>query len=260
MLADAHLQRWESTLDKSTQRKVKMQIKKKSPVTIEQPLGSLAGMTIGNLEQCYLTLNPGMESADFKKDFVAPILDCDVATGDNILEKMNERYKEMQENGTPECFKNGPMLLSTAYCLQASKQLNLNNREYAWAYMVQAKFWHGVVSAALGIEIARTKTIHATRRKTALMGAASRDQTYAVTRQEAFRLARELVPGGGQWRSANHAAEKIKDRVLAFASTHGTALIAKYPEKTIAEWLGLMPDAAELFKTFKTKKAKEISR
>lgn len=231
-----------------------MQDKNKPAATTEKTLGFLMAETLVNLEECYITLNPEMKGEDFIKEFITPIISLEIATGDVILEEMNTRYKEVQENGTPGSFKNGPLLISTAYCLQAGKQLNLNNREFAWAYMAQAKYWHGVVRAALGIEVARTKTIHATRSATARKGAEGRTQQYVVVKEEAFRLVREMAPGGGLWQSAAQAALTIKDRVLKFAIDKGRPLATSSPEDRIAEWLGEMPDAAELFKTFKNKK------
>lgn len=230
-----------------------MQDKNKPVATTERSLELLTAETIVDLEQCYLTLNPEMIREDFIKEFVTPIINLQLATADGILEEMKKQYREAQENGTPKFFKNAPLLISTAYCLQAGKQLNLNNREYAWAYMAQAKYWHGVVRAALGIEVARTKTISTAGSAAARKAAAGRSSRYAVVKEEAFRLVREKTTGGGLWQSAAQAALAVKEPVLKFGIDKGRPLAPASAEDRIAEWLGTMPDAAELFKTFKNR-------
>lgn len=227
--------------------------KNKQASTVEKTLGFLNAETLCELEKCYLALNPEKSREDFIKEFINPVIFLDIFTGDNILEGMVKRQQKAQENNTPASFKNGPLLLSTAYCLQSAKQLNLDNREMAWAYMVKSSFWHGVAKASLGIEVARTKTIHATRRNTAEKGAAARKDIYAKIKQEAFRLAREKISGGELWESAREAARSIDSKVLKYSTEIKQPLKEKSSLDRISKWLGEMPDADKIFKTFEKK-------
>lgn len=235
-----------------------MQNKEKSFVTLEQTLGSLVSMTISDLQKCFLKLNPGMENAGFIRDFIAPYIDSDVDTCDNLLGEMLTQYTKAQENGASVDLKNGLLLISTVYCLQAGKQLNLDNREYAWAYMVQAKYWHGVVTASLGIVAARAATIAVTNKAAREKGAFVRKGNYEKVTQEAYRLVREKVANGELWRSQARAASEIKDRVLKFGKDVQRPLAELSAEDRIKEWLGKMPDKAAFFKTT-PKKSKKSS-
>lgn len=232
-----------------------MSDKNKQPSTVEKTLGFINAETLCELEKCYLALNPEKSREDFIKEFIKPVISLDIATGDYILEGMVKRQQTAQEDNTPASFKNGPLLISTAYCLQSAKQLNLGKREMAWAYMVKSSFWHGVAKASLGIEVARTKTIHATRRNTAGKGAEARNEVYAKIKQEAFRLAREKCSSGETWESVRKAAKSIDAKVLKFSKEIKRPLKEESSVERIGKWLGEMPDAVELFKTFKHKQS-----
>ena len=225
------------------------------PLTGELTLELFIESTLHSLEICYASLNPEKGEKAFNKDIIDKIIKFKTVTGDILLAEM-EKAKSSYNSAN---FKNSSIALSSVYCIEAFNLLQQNKRELAWPYMAQACYWCGVANSLIGIETARTETIHMTRQNTASQGAKGRIKKYDEAKEEAFRLAREMRPNGEPWRSARQAVLKIEKEVREFSKKNGRALSEARAVETISNWLGEMPDAVELFKTFKSKKVKVLT-
>jgi hypothetical protein len=223
------------------------------PLTGELTLEFFLESTLHSLEICYASLNPENGVESFKKDILDPITKLETATGDSMLSEMQKKYNI--EN-TSANYKNSSIAISCAYCIDAFKLIQQNKVEMAWPYMAQACYWAGAAHSGIGIQTARTETILATRQHTGSLGAKVRMKKFNEAKAEAFRLAREMRPNGEPWRSARQAVLKIEKEVRNFSLENGQALSEARAVETISSWLGEMPDAAELFQTFKSKKIK----
>jgi|GEM_PF-2394316 len=206
--------------------------------------------TLTRLAGFYLDANPEKNEKNFEDEFINSMLADDNLSADNILSDVN---KSIASN-KPLNLKFAPIILSCAYCVQAIKAHKKNERELAWAYMVDANYWCGVTLAGQGLEAAREHTIHATRKYTAQKGGTARADKFKDLKEEVFKLARDKRPPEKGWRSRLAATNSIKAAVLAIAEEKKCALSAQQVEKTIYGWLKEMPDAKALFQHTKLDK------
>lgn len=218
----------------------------KNSASREEPgrLDSLAELTLNELSSFYFHSNPEKNEDAFTKEFFIPMLGKNSLSGDSCL----EIFESINAEDKSANLKYAPMVISCAYCVQAIKELERNQRELAWFYVAEARYWCGVVRASVGIEESRDKTIKATRKNTAQKGGkALAESKYKEIKDEVFKLAREKRPEKNGWRSRLHAAKDIKIDVLKFACEKKLTLSEEQAETTIYGWLKKMPDAASLF-------------
>ncbi|WP_114973650.1 hypothetical protein [Rhodoferax ferrireducens] len=223
----------------------------------EQPaIEKLGVQNILELANFYIMSNPGQTEKDFIDKFVNRMSVEGSMSGDEILEDL----KKIHSSGTPADFKYGPMLISCAHYVRAMKAYELNERELAWSYMADARYWCGVTLAGQGIEAIREKTIQAARKIAPSKGGTARAEIkYKEIKDEAFRLARDSRPLEKGWASRLNAARAIKKQVMAYASQKKQALSEQQAEKTIYDWLKGMPDAKSLFPDRKQAKLKSAA-
>lgn len=214
---------------------------KDSPSRRKIGLSDLGPITLSNLASFYLHSRPEKNEQDFMQEIVVPMWNNDSTSGENLLEEI----KAIQEKDKTANMQFASMLISCAFCVQSMKALKGNDRELAWSYMADARYWCGVVLSSKGIEVARSKTIVATRKN--LASIAAKGKFIKKVKEEAFRLAKEKRPKTNGWRSRRHAAETIEKEVYAFAVAEKINFSEKRAFKTIYEWLREMPDAALLF-------------
>lgn len=204
----------------------------------------LGALTLVELEKIYLEVSPDSSRDDFKDQIVTPMMGRDSMGGDEL-------YIEVKKTRglDPGClFKLGPLLISCAYCMQGMRALDDNERELAWSYMADARYWCAMTLSLKGIEVARAETIRETRKNTARKGGLMHaDRLYKNTKEEAFRLARERATLGKGWPSRRNAANSIKNSVLDFAKKNNQPLSEQQAANTIYNWLKGMPDADTIF-------------
>ena len=209
----------------------------------ELTLEMLAHLTLLNLSSYYLEANPEKSQEDFIQEFLNPIGNDDSATGDSFL----EQFKHIQETDKSANLKHASMVISLAYCLQSMQAYKTNERELAWSYMADARYWCGVTLASKGIEDARQKTIVATKKDTSKNANEASHAKDRQVKEEAFKLAREKCPKNKKWPSRLAAAGKIESDVQEYAEKIKNPLSKTRAKATISGWLREMPDAASLF-------------
>lgn len=205
--------------------------------------------TLAELAHFYTHLEPGKPNGAFATEFYYPMSRDPSTSG----ERFRAEFVRVLESGAAANLKFAAMTIACAYCVEVSRYLSCGRLEGAWLSMSEARYWCGVTLASRGLEEARAATISATRRNTSKTAADKRvEEQLAETKEEAFRLVRELCPQQ-LWKSRREAMFKIKDRVIAFSSVNGRQRLVDTDSggwKTICEWLAEMPDAQKLFRNW----------
>lgn len=208
-------------------------------------INELRAQTLGELAHFFWQLEPEKGQDGFATEFFHPMSADPSING----ERFRAEFVKVAESGEPVDLRFAAMTIACAYCVDATRLLTQGERELAWWSMSEARYWCGVTLASRGVEPARLETIAATRKATGKKAAiAGVSQRLAATKEEAFRLARELRPHENGWRSRRQAMFAIKDRVVAFSGQEGRQKLTETgAEKTIYGWLAEMPDADILF-------------
>ncbi len=127
------------------------------PKRTELTLERFVDITLSNLCLFYIQENPKETKGDFEEKCMKPLWNVGDISGDNFL----EFTKKIQQEDNKANLKYGPFYLSMAYCIQTKRELDSANRECAWSYMADARYWCGVVLASKGIEVARINRLYA---------------------------------------------------------------------------------------------------
>jgi len=96
----------------------------------------------------------------FFKEIYEPMASDPDTSGENCFKdtlSLNDRDKSVN-------LKYAAMLISCAYVIDVQKALQRNDRECAWSYMADARYWCAVTLSGKGLDQARAKTITATRK------------------------------------------------------------------------------------------------
>lgn len=226
-------------------------IEQTSAVDPDLLINEVRVQTLGELAHFYAHLEPGKAEDAFATEFFYPMNADPSISG----ERFRAEFVRVLESGAPADLRFAAMTIACAYCVDVSRLMAKGNRELAWKSMSEARYWCGVTLASRGIEDARSATISATRKNTGRKAAATRVEDHlAETKNEAFRLARTECPPG-RWKSRREATLKIKAEVIAFSAKSGRQKLKDTDsggQQTIYDWLGEMPDAAELFNNWGT--------
>ena len=201
--------------------------------------------TLGELANYYIQIEPSKAGNAFVTEFFHPMSADPTVTG----ERLRADFVSVASSGTPVDMRLAAMTIACGYCVDVPRLLAVGERELAWLSISEARYWCGVTLASRGVEAARNETISATRKSTSRKAASQRvAQRLDSTKEEAFRLAREMKPEGQGWPSRLQATNKIKDQVVAFSALEKRQkLVDTGAVKTIYKWLSSMPDAKTLF-------------
>ena len=213
------------------------------PKRAELTLERFIDITFSNLCVFYIQENPGETSDDFREKCLKPLISADNISGDDCTEFI----KKIQKEDDKANLKFGPFFISMAYCIQAKRELDNKNRENAWSYMVDARYYCGVTIASKGIEKARINTIIATRKDTASRGGEARANKFQEIINEAYRLENEMRPQLNGWKSRSQAAKAILPKVQLYAAAMNLRLSPDQAKETIYKWLKQMPNATSIF-------------
>lgn len=214
-------------------------------VDVNMLIDEVRAQTLGELAHYYWQLEPDKGESGFAHEFFRPMSADPSINGEQFRAEM----VKISEAGKPVDLRFAAMVTSCAYCIDASRLLARGDRELAWWAISEARYWCGVTLSNRGIEVARKATVTATIKGTGKIAAnAGVALRLSATKEETFRLARELQPKEKGWKSRRQAMFAIKDQVVAFSSNEGRQqLTVKGAEKTIYGWLAKMPDADRLF-------------
>jgi hypothetical protein len=217
---------------------------KHRPSNEDLTLENMGQAVLATLSDYYVSSNPENKAENFIPGILNPIEQNENATGENILQDFKNRI----EAGTPTNLQYASMLIGCAYCMQSSRALLKKEREHAWYYMAEARYWCGVMLASTGIEEASKNAFKAARKHIPQKGGKARAELlYRDIKEVTFKLAREKYPPGRGWKSRREAALAIKEEVVEYSKTELEPLSPDQAFDTIYGWLAKMPDAASLF-------------
>jgi hypothetical protein len=200
------------------------------------------------------------------EDFSAEILDLVTANDDSSEEdpqKIVQLFAKPSDDAVPRDRVMGSplaaMFVSCAYCRRAALAKMHGSHELAWTYLAEASYWCGVTLAQKGIEQAYRQTVTEvtaqTRKDFASAGGNKTAKKYWKPAIDyAYKLIREEGEDlGTKGVSPNKAALAIMDLVLKFARENEIEMSDQRADKTIAGWLGKMPDAQKYLDMSKSK-------
>ena len=190
-------------------------------------------------------------SPNFNELVLSSFLRDGALGGDCVEREMNQ----LHSNSPLELKKFGPfapLIVSCAYCCEASRSLKANNRELAWSLIADAQYWCGVSMANKAVPLAIEKTIKESRTGTARVGGNKRAERFQPIKDEAYRLCKEKCPSKG-WHSVKQAADTIAEEVDNFSRGLKIPMSSRL-NITIADWLRVMPDAENIFLSMKKNK------
>lgn len=154
-------------------------------------LGRTKGADVRRARQYHYQVEPEGGLDRFANKFFHPMLDDPSING----ERFRAELLKLAQSGAPVDLCFAAMTIACAYCVDVVRLLRECQRERAWWSMSEARYWCGVTLANRGLEAARLATITATRKATARKAATvGVTQRLVATKEEAFRLARELRP------------------------------------------------------------------
>jgi len=182
---------------------------------------------------------------DFLHDIVHPMEVLEELNGEDV---MDERKKTHTDPPHPTAVFDG-MYVACAYALQAKKAVDRAERELAWSYLADARFWCGTLVAARSVKTVAPSLIVQSRKLNGAKGGFKNggNKKMALVKAEAHRLAIEMKPPLNGWKSKHHAATTIKSKVIDFSKSIDSEMSAERAVKTITEWLSAMPNRAQLF-------------
>lgn len=218
----------------------------------QMALENLISKTVDEMESVYLETDPKRTPEEFQNEILGELEKAPDTDGAKLLKEF-KRIQDAEQNPNA---KHWSMLLTLAYCVQATRELDKEppDREAAWSYMADTRYWSGVTFASKGLEIARQKTIDATRKNTATKGGhAAAEARYAATIQKTYELVKANRPKNG-WQSKRQAAKNITPEVCDFAHANGKPLSADNAAVTIYGWILKMPDFSTLLNQKQAKK------
>lgn len=229
-------------------------------------------ITLRNLWACYLKFVPDATEEQFVAEVLNKVNANDHPGIDDpvgILKAIVSLTDQEKGDDWVATSPMGTIIVSCAYVLRASRAQKHGNPEMAWSYMADARFWCGAAIADKGIGEVIEQTRASTITAAAKSGNTGRQRAYAIYRLMAWRLARRKRPPLHGWRSLNHAVETIHEPFLKFVAAVVAAnerreeknealpkrqqkkpvVVPKTAtiEKRLEEWLGKMPDRAQLF-------------
>lgn len=223
------------------------------PPRDELGLERFFSLTLGNISNCYVALNPGRQLVDFIPDILTVVGARDDPSAETPLEIIMQFASPADKAKGEDAIAsspNGALIVSCTYCLRAMRAMKSGELDLAWSYMADARYWSGVAICGKGIADARelasaeisTEVLAAKARS----GAQARNAAYGPVRERAYQLARERRPASG-WRSRSHAVKVISNEAHQFSLVNGPALKEESLSKTLDGWLKDMPDASTLF-------------
>ncbi|WP_186136696.1 hypothetical protein [Burkholderia gladioli] len=210
-----------------------------------------------NLMDCFIHQMKDDTVDDFIVKIISPIAAADDRDIEVPIEILMQYVSEDERATQRQKVSRSPLsliVLSTTYCIRAIQAIDEGDRELAWSYLADAKYWCGVSRSDMGVDKIREEAIVATRTSAisealtskARAGAIARDNAYKSVREYVCKLAREWKPTSG-WSSRSQAVKKISAAALDFFNHNPPRLKVDGIERTLDKWLSKMPDAAELF-------------
>lgn len=224
------------------------------PLRSELTLVKFVDITIANLANYFISLNPQKKERDFLEEILNVVWCADDASKEVPIEIVSAVIDD------PDNAAKSPlstMILSCVYCARAMKAYERGESDTAWSYMADARFWCGAMLSNKSVDKEYANTVIQTGKDHARSGGiAKAKKKYEKTIAEAHRLAREKRPQQNGWRSRSQAARAIKDDILKFSETEKNAKPLKTTQimKTLDDWLRKMPDATALFSENRKKK------
>jgi hypothetical protein len=137
----------------------------------------------------------------------------------------------------------GPAAVALAYYIQCKRSLAQSDREGAWAYMAQCRWWTAVAIIVRQSPQLAAKIVTDARKQTASKGGRAKAEALDPVKEEAYRLVREGAP----WPSKRQAAIRISARVAEFAKSRRVPMSPDQITTTLQKWLAEMPDRDEFF-------------
>ncbi len=207
-------------------------------------------ITLLNLGSFYLHDQLGKNKDSFLKEIFEPMASNPDTSGEGYFNLMVSK----QENDKSASLKYAAMLISCAYVVEAGRARERNDRECAWSYMADARYWCGVAISSKGLEKAKAETISATQKNTSRKANEASKLSNKKSKEEAFRLITEKWEHGKRWTTSRRAAGEIMKDVQVFAETLGKRYTNTQAQTTISGWLKEMPNAKSLFPKDKASK------
>lgn len=198
----------------------------------------------------YTSENENKDPDIFDKEVMSLVIQNNL-TGNNCVDGYIYIYNNNTQHG--HYLKTAPVVITAAYAMDAIEALHNNNREAAWFFVSEARYWAGVMNAEAGIETARTKTIKATRKNTATKGGLTRyKDVHARIKARLPELVVALKPANRKWPSRNACAAPILSHIKqeAIKSKQKPPVVT---HRKVAEWIANIPELDQYFES-QTKK------
>lgn len=132
---------------------------------------------------------------------------------------------------TNEICELSAMKIACAYTVQAENALKNNERDLAWAYLFDARYWVGMMIAGQRSTLDVHRAVSITRMNTPKREGAKGGNTKASKLSPLIELAYELVrtrmPKNGKWKSINFAANGIANDIFKEALKIDNEIIQK---------------------------------
>lgn len=218
-------------------------------------LENLLELNIQSLFQHYQRLLPDATWDGFLDEIVSPVAQDESAGGDDLLAEI----RLVRGMSIP---LDVALSISCAYSVQAKRAIQENNRDLAWSYLSDARYWCGALYADVGkvdgtydqraitdradFIVLKEQLKANTKSELASSGGKARAKNREPLIEEAYRLARTKQPSKG-WPSRRNAAKVITPEVIDLGIKIGKPLSVDEAQDTIYGWLSKMPDAAALF-------------
>jgi hypothetical protein len=226
-----------------------------------------------NLASYYEALKSDLAIGNLVTDVLGPIDTWDDPSVDEPAEIISQFVQWEARAWPAEQLTGSPMsalIVTATYCCRARDVLKDDYRdaaagrpkgryrELAWTYLAEASFWCGVMLAGKGIDKAYRQTVSDVAEKTKKETASSGGTKTAAYWKPAIDYAYKLIEDEGEdlgtkGVSPNKAALAIRELVLKFARANGIEMSDDRADKTIAGWLGKMPDGQKYLDMSKSK-------
>lgn len=174
------------------------------------------------------SLNAYAVEAAFIKEFIKPMLHGQPSSVE-LKEKLFHLVETTDVEKIPTLFV--AWMVSCTYAFEAVREYRAGSDACAWAFVVDAKFWLGVV---LGAD-SENKINDDVKRLFSAMGkkgASARYAPNAALKEWVISRYQE-----GSYPSANKAASALKEAAIAHGRTIGAVISEENAQRTFAEWI-----------------------
>lgn len=227
-----------------------------SPTSGPVPLQALVEDSLDRLCKIY-TSATSLTIEQVLQQVVYPMARDPTVTGERMIKEAAQTAKETPK--APHLILS-PAAIALAYHSQCTRSLREGDREAAWAYMAQCRWWTATAIVVRQSPQLSAQIVTEARSEMASLGARAKAERWEPMRAEAYRLVRERFVRVGPWPSKRNAAIQIAPVVLKLAQSKGLTMSEYQITTTLQDWLAQMPDREDLFLEKKKKKTVQIAR